>query len=75
MQTVKVGDISIGNENPLVLIAGPCVIEEEDLVLTTAEKIKTIADKFGMPLIFKSSYTKDNRSSAKTYQGPGIQNI
>lgn len=74
MQTVKVGDIKIGNNNPLVLICGPCVIESEDLVLKTAEKVKKIADKLGYPFIFKSSYLKDNRSSANSFQGPGLEN-
>lgn len=74
MQNVNIGDIKVGNDNPIVLIAGPCVIESEDMVLSTAEKIKKLADKLGYPFIFKSSYLKDNRSSAKTYQGPGLEN-
>ena len=74
MQTVNIGDIKVGNNNPLVLIAGPCVIESEGLVLSTAEKIKKLADELGFPFIFKSSYLKDNRSSAKSYQGPGLEN-
>ena len=74
MQTVKIGNINVGNNNPLVLIAGPCVIESEDLVLNTAEKVKKIADIVGFPLIFKSSYLKDNRSSANSFQGPGLEN-
>lgn len=73
MKTVNVGEISIGEMNKLVLIAGPCVIEEPDLVLSTAEKIKKIAEKLNMPFIFKSSYLKDNRSSEKSYQGPGLE--
>jgi 2-dehydro-3-deoxyphosphooctonate aldolase (KDO 8-P synthase) len=74
MQTVKVSDIKVGNNHPLVLIAGPCVIESENLVLKTAEKVKKIADKVGFPFIFKSSYLKDNRSSANSFQGPGLEN-
>ena len=73
MQIVQIGDIRIGEGQPLALIAGPCVIESEDIVLKTAEQVKTIADKLGLPLIFKSSYLKDNRSSAKSYQGPGLE--
>ncbi len=73
MQIVKVNNIEIGNHNPLALIAGPCVIESEDIVLSTAESVKKIADKLGFPFIFKSSYIKDNRSSANTYQGPGLE--
>ncbi|HGY56407.1 MAG TPA: 3-deoxy-8-phosphooctulonate synthase [Caldithrix abyssi] len=73
MQIVQVGDIKIGAGNPLALIAGPCVIETEDIVLKTAEQVKRIADKLKLPLIFKSSYLKDNRSSSKSYQGPGLE--
>lgn len=73
MTVVRVGSIPVGGGNPLVLIAGPCVIESEDLVLRTAESIRKIASKLNMPLIFKSSYTKDNRSSAKSWQGPGLE--
>ncbi len=73
MNIIKVGDISIGEGHPLALIAGPCVIESEDIVLRTAEQVKTIANRLNMPLIFKSSYLKDNRSSATSYQGPGLE--
>jgi 2-dehydro-3-deoxyphosphooctonate aldolase (KDO 8-P synthase) len=72
MKNVKVGNIEIGEGKPLVLIGGPCVIESESVVLKTAEEVKTIADKLEMPFIFKSSYLKDNRSSAKSYQGIGL---
>ena len=72
MKTVAVGNIIIGKDNPLALIAGPCVIESEDLVLKTADAIKCIADQLSIPFIFKSSYLKDNRSSSKTYQWPGL---
>ncbi len=69
---IPVGEISVGGDGPLVLIAGPCVIESEKLVLETAEKILAITEKLGIPFIFKSSYLKDNRSKADTYQGPGL---
>ena len=72
MQTVHIDNIAIGEGQPLALIAGPCVIESEQIVLSTAEAVKKIADKLGMPFIFKSSYLKDNRSSATSYQGPGM---
>lgn len=72
MKVVHVDSIPIGGDNPLVLIAGPCVIESEETVLRICGKIKKIAEKFSMPFIFKSSYLKDNRSSAETYQGPGV---
>jgi 2-dehydro-3-deoxyphosphooctonate aldolase (KDO 8-P synthase) len=72
MKIVEVGNIKIGESHPLALIAGPCVIESEDIVLRTAEQIKIIADRLGYPFIFKSSYLKDNRSSVESYQGPGV---
>ncbi|MCM8757757.1 MAG: 3-deoxy-8-phosphooctulonate synthase, partial [Candidatus Omnitrophica bacterium] len=55
---VKVGNIKIGNNNPLVLIAGPCVIESEELCLETAKRIKEITHKLDIPFIFKSSFDK-----------------
>lgn len=70
---VKVKSIPIGQGAPLVLIAGPCVIESESLVLETAEKIKEITDKLKFPFIFKSSYTKANRLSIDSYSGPGLE--
>lgn len=72
MKKVEIDKIKIGSGAPLALIAGPCVLEDEAVVLRTAEAIKKIADKLGMPFIFKSSYKKDNRSSARSYQGPGL---
>jgi 2-dehydro-3-deoxyphosphooctonate aldolase (KDO 8-P synthase) len=69
---VAVGAIDCGSKQ-LFLISGPCVIETEDLMLRTAEKLKGIAAKLGIPLIFKSSFSKDNRSSLEYYQGPGLQ--
>lgn len=72
MKTVKVGSINVGNNNPLMLIAGPCVIESEDIVLKTAEYIVKLTEKLKIPYVFKSSYLKDNRSSASAFQGPGL---
>ncbi len=70
---IKVGNVEIGGNGKLVLIAGPCVIETEDIVLRTAERIKEITEKLGMGFIFKSSYAKDNRSSVDYYYGPGVE--
>ncbi len=70
---VYVREIPIGGGNPLVLIAGPCVIESEDLTLKTAERIREITHRLGIPFIFKSSYAKDNRSSVEYYYGPGLE--
>jgi 2-dehydro-3-deoxyphosphooctonate aldolase (KDO 8-P synthase) len=71
MRTIKIRDLIIGGDQPLALIAGPCVIESEKIVLTTAERIKKITDRLAMPFILKSSYVKDNRSSASSFQGFG----
>lgn len=73
MQKVTIGKLEIGAGNPLILIAGPCVIESEKVVMNTAERIMKITDKLGIPFIFKSSYLKDNRSSASSYKGPGLK--
>ncbi|MDI6851589.1 MAG: 3-deoxy-8-phosphooctulonate synthase [bacterium] len=72
-KVIEVGNIKIGGNNPIVLIAGPCVIESEDITLRTAEKIKKITEKLEIPFIFKSSYAKDNRSSVEYYYGPGVE--
>ena len=72
-KTVKIKDIPIGQGAHLVLIAGPCVIESESLVLETAQKIKKITDKLKFPFIFKSSYKKANRLSIESYSGPGMK--
>ena len=77
MQEVTIGDptigeIRIGRERPLAWIAGPCVIEERSLMAATAERLKKLAEKLEVPLIFKSSFEKDNRSSEEHYTGPGL---
>ncbi len=69
--TVKIKDISIGGNNPFVLIAGPCVIENKDITMRTAGKIKQITTKIGVPFIFKSSYRKANRTSINSFAGIG----
>lgn len=69
---VLVGDIDCGSDQ-LFLICGPCVIEAEDLMMRTAERLKSITAELGVPLIFKSSFSKDNRSSLDYYQGPGLE--
>ncbi len=72
MNEVRVGRIRIGKGNPLALIAGPCVIESEEITLTTAKKLKEICDRLGISLIFKSSYDKANRTSGSSFRGPGM---
>ena len=71
---IEVNGIIFGDNYPLVLIAGPCVIEEEKDCCQLAEKIKDIAIKADIPFIFKASYDKANRSSIKSYRGPGVKN-
>ena len=68
---VKVGNISCGADQ-LFLISGPCVIEDESIMMKTAEYLKKVSEKLHIPTIYKSSFTKDNRSSLKFYNGPGI---
>ena len=65
--------IKIGAGNPLFLIAGPCVIESHDHALFMAEEIKKICEDLRVPFIFKASYDKANRSSIKSYRGPGLE--
>ena len=69
---IQVGDISCG-EDELFLISGPCVIEEEMIMMKTAEKLKEVSERMNIKVIYKSSFTKDNRSSLKYYQGPGLK--
>jgi 2-dehydro-3-deoxyphosphooctonate aldolase (KDO 8-P synthase) len=70
-KTVQVGNIACGSDQ-LFLISGPCVIETEDVMLRTAEKLKEVSERLNLPIIYKSSFTKDNRSSVDFYQGPGL---
>lgn len=73
MKTVAVGDYLIGGKEPLVLIAGPCVIEGYDRTLAIGRAVKEITDRLGMPYIFKASYDKANRSSFHSFRGPGLK--
>lgn len=69
---VKVGNIDCGAEE-LFLISGPCVIEDESIMMKTAEKLKEVSERLNIPLVFKSSFMKDNRSSVDYYIGPGLE--
>jgi len=73
MDEVRVGEIRIGKGNPLVLIAGPCVLEGEEIVLEIAKQLKKLCGSLKIPFIFKASYEKDNRGSEKSYKGPGLE--
>jgi len=70
---LSIKDIRIGGQNPFVLIAGPCVIESEGSTLEAAARLKEITGDLGIPFIFKSSFDKANRSSAKSFRGPGMK--
>ncbi len=68
---IEIEGIKLGGNNPFVLIAGPCVVENEEITLSTAESIKAITGKLGIPYIFKSSYKKANRTSINSFSGIG----
>ncbi|HET19214.1 MAG TPA: 3-deoxy-8-phosphooctulonate synthase, partial [Chromatiales bacterium] len=64
---------AVGIDHPLFLIAGPCVIESEKLILETAATLKEMTGRLGIPFIFKASFDKANRSSAGSFRGPGLE--
>ena len=69
---VQVGNIACGSDQ-LFLISGPCVIEDEAIMMHTAEKLREVSERTKVPVIYKSSFMKDNRSSVEFYMGPGIE--
>ena len=69
----KIGNIKIESNGGLFVIAGPCVIETEKICLDIADKLLKISKKTGVPIIFKASFDKANRSSIDSFRGPGIQ--
>lgn len=73
VREVAIGPVVIGGQRPLALIAGPCVIESEMACLEAAEFLRDLTRSLGIPLIFKSSYDKANRSSLNSYRGPGLE--
>ena len=70
--SVKIGNVIIGKDQPLALIAGPCVIEGRKQCLKLAARLKALADEEKIPLVFKASYDKANRTSHQSYRGPGL---
>ncbi|HUW31321.1 MAG TPA: 3-deoxy-8-phosphooctulonate synthase [Planctomycetota bacterium] len=70
---VDIGGVKIGGDNPLALIAGPCVIESEDHARYIAGDLKAMAAELGIPFIFKASYDKANRTSISGFRGPGLK--
>lgn len=69
---ISLGNIDFGSDT-LFLISGPCVIEEESIMMKTAEGLKKMSEKLNIPLVYKSSFQKDNRSDVSFYQGPGLE--
>ena len=70
---MKLAGIEIGADRPLFLIAGPCVVETETLAVETAGRLQEITRRLNIPFVFKSSYDKANRSSLRSYRGPGLE--
>jgi 2-dehydro-3-deoxyphosphooctonate aldolase (KDO 8-P synthase) len=71
-KSVQIGGVTVGGGSPLVLIAGPCVIEDPRRTLQIGRTVKNIADRLGIPYIFKASFDKANRSSFQAFRGPGL---
>jgi len=70
---LKIRGVKVGGDQPLLLIAGPCVIESESLALKTAEELKRITASLRMPWIYKASFDKANRTSVNSFRGPGLE--
>jgi 2-dehydro-3-deoxyphosphooctonate aldolase (KDO 8-P synthase) len=73
VQPVAIGSLTVGPGHPLLWIAGPCVIETHDLTLHIADTLKQLADRLDLSLIFKASFDKANRTSGKSFRGPGLE--
>jgi 2-dehydro-3-deoxyphosphooctonate aldolase (KDO 8-P synthase) len=72
MQPVRIGDYLCSAGKPLLWILGPCVIESHDLTLSIADTLRQIGDRLRIPIVFKASFDKANRSSGKSFRGPGL---
>jgi 2-dehydro-3-deoxyphosphooctonate aldolase (KDO 8-P synthase) len=73
MKTISIGKVKVGGKQSLMLIAGPCVIESREGCLEIAARLVRLAKAKGIPLVFKASYDKANRSSIRAYRGPGLK--
>jgi 2-dehydro-3-deoxyphosphooctonate aldolase (KDO 8-P synthase) len=73
VQPVAIGTVACGPGRPLLWIAGPCVIESHNLTLHVADVLRQIADRLGVPMVFKASFDKANRTSGKSFRGPGLE--
>ena len=72
-QPVPIGEHLCGPGQPLLWILGPCVIESHDLTLQIADSLRQLADRLKLPIVFKASFDKANRSSGKSFRGPGLR--
>lgn len=72
-EPVTIGNLECGPGKPLLWIAGPCVIESHDLTMQIADTLREIAERLKIPLVFKASFDKANRSSGKSFRGPGLK--
>lgn len=73
IETPSGSPITVGTDQPLLLIGGPCALESEDLARKVAEKMVEVCDKLGISYVFKASYDKANRTSLSSYRGPGLE--
>jgi 2-dehydro-3-deoxyphosphooctonate aldolase (KDO 8-P synthase) len=73
VKEILIGNVKIGGNRPLVLIAGPCAMESEILTLRCAERLMTLCNGLTTPLVFKASYDKANRTSGTSFRGPGLR--
>jgi 2-dehydro-3-deoxyphosphooctonate aldolase (KDO 8-P synthase) len=73
MNPVTIGPVACGRGLPLLWIAGPCVIESHELTLSIGERLRALAEELHIPLVFKASFDKANRSSGKSFRGPGLE--
>jgi len=71
-EVIDINGVGVGFGRPLYIIAGPCVLEDPDEMVSTAEQLRRICDRHGVGYCFKSSYLKDNRTSGESYRGPGL---
>ena len=71
--TLRLGNLRIGNTQPMVVVGGMNVLESEELALRVAAEFKRVCGTLGIPYIFKASFDKANRSSIKSYRGPGLE--
>ena len=73
IQTIQVGNIQVANDQPFVLFGGMNVLESRDMAMQVAEEYVKVCEKLAIPLVFKASFDKANRSSVHSYRGPGME--